>query len=56
MAFQKTKKYWKWTKNLIWNDDNEMYTPRSEFDDEDKKQQTNNIDTKPANVFNYLKV
>ena len=33
-----------------------MYTPRSEFDDEDKTQQTNNIDTKPANIFNYLKV
>ena len=24
-------------------------------DDKDKKQQTNNIDTKPSNVFNYLK-
>ena len=24
-------------------------------DDKDKKQQTNNIDTKPPNVFNYLK-
>ena len=37
------------------DDDNEIYTPRSEFDDKDKKQQTNNIDTKPPNVFNYLK-
>ena len=47
-------------KNLIRDDDNESiyYTPRSEFDDKDdkdKKQQTNNIDTKPSNVFNYLK-
>ena len=47
-------------KNLIRDDDNESiyYTPRSEFDDKDdkdKKQQTNNIDTKLPNVFNYLK-
>ena len=48
-------------KNLIRDDDNESiyYTPRSEFDDEDDKynlkQQNNNIDTKPPNVFNYLK-
>ena len=47
-------------KNLIRDDDNESiyYTPRSEFDDKDdkdKKQQTNNIDAKPPNVFNYLK-
>ena len=47
-------------KNLIRDDDNESiyYTSRSEFDDKDdkdKKQQTNNIDTKPPNVFNYLK-
>ena len=47
-------------KNVIKDDDNESiyYTPRSEFDDKDdkdKKQQTNNIDTKPPNVFNYLK-
>ena len=42
---------------MIKDDDNESiyYTPRSEFDDKDKKQQTNNIDTKPLNVFNYLK-
>ena len=33
-------------KYLIKNDDK---------DDKDKKQQTNNIDTKPPNVFNYLK-
>ena len=32
-------------KNLIKNDDNEIYTPTSEFDDKDKKQQTNNVDT-----------
>ena len=44
-------------KNLIRDDDNESiyYTPRSEFDDKDKKQQTNNIDTKPPNSFDYLK-
>ena len=47
-------------KNLIRDDDNESiyYTPRSEFDDKDnkdKKQQTNNIDTKPLYVFDYLK-
>ena len=42
-------------KNLIKNDDNEIYTPRSEFDDKDEKQQTYNIDTKPPNIFNYLK-
>ena len=44
-------------KKLIKDDDNESiyYTPRSEFDDKDKKQQTNNIDTKSLNAFNYLK-
>ena len=47
-------------KNVIKDDDNESiyYTPRSEFDDKDdkdKKQQTNNIATKPPNIFNYLK-
>ena len=48
-------------KNLIRKDDNDesiYYTPKSEFedkDDKDKKQQTNNIDTKPLNVFDYLK-
>ena len=44
-------------KNLKRDSDDESiyYTPRSEFDDKDKKQQTNNIDTKPPNVFNYLK-
>ena len=44
-------------KNLIRDDDNESiyYTPRSEFDDKDKKQQTNNIDTKPSDIFDYLK-
>ena len=29
---------------------------KDDKDDKDKKQQTNNIDTKPPNVFNYLKV
>ena len=48
-------------KILIRDDDNKSiyYTPRSEFDDKDDKykktQQNNNIDTKPPNVFNYLK-
>ena len=47
-------------KILIKDDENESiyYAPRSEFDhkdDKDKKQQTNNIDTKPPNIFNYLK-
>ena len=40
------------------NDESIYYTPKSEFedkDDKDKKQQTNNIDTKPLNVFDYLK-
>ena len=44
-------------KNLIRDSDNESiyYTSTSEFDDKDKKQQTSNIDTKPPDVFNYLK-
>ena len=45
-------------KNLIRDDDNESiyYTPRSEFDDKDHKyKKNNNVDTKPPNVFNYLK-
>ena len=49
-------------KNLFRDDDNNesiYYTPKSEFDDKDdkykKEQQTNNIDTKPINVFDYLK-
>ena len=47
-------------KKVINDDNNESiyYTPRSEFDDKDdkdKKRQTNNIDTKPPNVFNCLK-
>ena len=43
-------------KNLIRDSDKESnYTSSSEFDDKDKKQQTHNIDTKPSNVFNYLK-
>ena len=37
------------------DDDNEIYTPRSEFDDKDKKQQTNNIDTKPSKILDHLK-
>ena len=47
-------------RNLVRDDDNESvyYTFRSKFDDKndkDKKEQTNNIDTKPSNIFNYLK-
>ena len=48
-------------KDYLTDDDNESiyYTPKSEFDDKDDKykikQQNNNIDTKPPNVFNYLK-
>ena len=44
-------------KTFIRDDDNgSIYCrPRSEFDDKDKKQQTNNINTKPPDVFNYLK-
>ena len=40
-------------KYLIKDDDNESvyYTPRSKFDDKDKNQQTNNIDTKLPNIF-----
>ena len=34
---------------MIRNDD------KDDKDDKDKKQQTNNIETKPSNVFNYLK-
>ena len=44
-------------KNLIRDNVNESvyYTPKSEFDDKYKKnQQSNNIDTKPQNVFDYL--
>ena len=48
-------------KNLIKDDDDKSiyYTPRSKFDDKDdkhEKQQTNNIDTKPPNMFNYLRI
>ena len=48
-------------KNLIRDNDNESiyYRPKSEFDDKDDKyilkKQTNNIDTKPQNAFDYLK-
>ena len=44
-------------KNLIRDDDNQIiyYTSTWEFDDKDKKQQTNNIETKLSNIFNYLK-
>ena len=48
-------------KNLIKDDEDKSiyYTPRSKFDDrddKDKKQQANNIDTKPPNIFNYLRI
>ena len=61
--FKRLKNIEKAQKDLIRDNDNEsiLYTPRSQFDskhdkDEDKKkQQNNNIDTKPLNVFDYLK-
>ena len=55
--FKRLKDIGNGQKKLIKDDDNERiyYTLRSEFDDKDKKQQTNNIDTKSLNVFNYLK-
>ena len=55
--FKRLKNIENTQKNLIRDDNNKSiyYTPRSEFDDKDKKQQTNNIDTKPLNVLNYLK-
>ena len=48
-------------KNLIKDDEDKSiyYIPRSKFDDrddKDKKQQANNIDTKPSNIFNYLRI
>ena len=53
VLFKRLKNIENAQKYLIKNDDNESvyYTPRSEFDDKDKNQQTNNIDTKPPNVF-----
>ena len=49
-------------KNLTRSDDNESiyYAPTSQLDsehdkDEDRKSNNNNIDTKPLNVFDYLK-
>ena len=59
--FQRLKGIETAQKNLIRDDDNKIiyYTPKSEFDDEDdkykKSKQNNNIDTKPLNVFSYLK-
>ena len=59
--FKRLKKIENAQKKLIRDDDNESiyYKPRSEFDDKNdkykKNQQSNNIDTKPPNVFNYLK-
>ena len=58
--FKRLKNIGNAQKNLIRDDDNESiyYTPRSKFDDkddQDKKQQIKNIDTKPPNIFNYLK-
>ena len=61
VLFKRLKNIKNAQKNLIRKDDNDesiYYTPKSEFedkDDKDKKQQTNNIDTKPLNVFDYLK-
>ena len=53
--FKRLKNIENGQKNLIKDDDNEIYTSRSEFDDKDKQQQTNNIDTKPSDIFDYLK-
>ena len=64
--FKRLKNIENTQKKLIRGDDNESiyYTPRSQFDDEDdkdnkdkdkKNQQNNNMDTKPPNVFDYLK-
>ena len=59
--FKRLKNIEKAQKNLIRDDDNESiyYTPRSEFDDKSDKykktQQSNKIDTKQPNVFDYLK-
>ena len=47
--FKRLKNIENTQKNLIRNDD------QDDKDDKDKKQQTNNIDTKPPNIFNYLK-
>ena len=54
-VFKRLKNIENAQKNVIRNDDNEIYTPRSEFDDKDEKEQSNNIDTIPSNIFNYLK-
>ena len=47
-------------KNVISNNEGIYYAPRSEFDDNDDKYKNNNnnnnIETKPPNVFNYLKI
>ena len=57
LHFKRLKNIENAQKNLIIYNDNESiyYTPRSEFDDKDEKQQTNNINKKPLNVFDYLK-
>ena len=59
--FKRLKNIQNAQKNLIRDDNNEniYYTSRSELDDKDgkyiKKQQNKKIDTKPPNVFDYLK-
>ena len=63
--FKKLKNIENARKNLIKNDDNEIYRPKLEFDDKDykgdnddqnkKNQKNNNIDTKPPIIFDYLK-
>ena len=49
VLFKRLKNIENAEKNLIRNDDNEIYIPRSEFDDKDDKYK------KPPDIFNYLK-
>ena len=49
VLFKRLKSIQNAEKNLIRNDDNEIYIPRSEFDDRDDKYK------KPPDIFNYLK-
>ena len=42
-------------KKLIRNDDNDDKDNKGDKDDKDEKQQTNNVETKPLYIFNYLK-
>ena len=42
-------------KKLIRNDDNDDKDNKGDKDDKDEKQQTNNVETKPLYILNYLK-